>query len=465
MINTEALAGVADAMATALGFPGYRYAVVPHPIGSLDAEQVRQRAKLAAPQVLALLRGLEPDGAPRAGADGLASTRRDATTRDGAAAPRQDATTRDAAAAPRRGATTEMALAVELIEQCFEDGFSDGLPVVPPVRSLVERFLATTTRGRDEVLWAMPELDRECTVETAAVNAAMAGCRPEYFPVVLAAVDAIVDEGALVSGGGAGSSSGGGPLLVVNGPGRLTLGFNSGGNVFGPGYRANATVGRAIRLILMNAFGVRPPTLDQSLHGNPLKYTCCIAENEESSPWAPLHVDLGYDPGQTTVSALWVRSVEHVDNRRTTDATHLLNDIADTMGRSGATTRQQWRQCVVLGPMHAKTIAAAGMTKQDVKAYLAGHAGKRQSELARVGKQGFAQGQASAREEGMPPQALVPARPGEVPVVGDEFVLTVADPANVLVVVAGGTHVEVSSVLQPFTGGWKVPGSAAVGQR
>ena len=430
-------------MATALGFPGYRYAVVAHPIGSLGPDELRAQAKVAAPQVLEILRGAgvaRPSGEP-AGTAGAAPV-------DG---PR-----------PRTGASAEEAAAAELIERCFEDGFTDGLPVVPPLRSLVERFLATSERERDDVLWAMPELDRQCTIETAAVNAVMAGCRPEHFPVVLAAAEAIVDEGALVSGGGAGSSSGGGPLLVVNGPARHALGFNGAGNVFGPGYRANATVGRAIRLMLMNAFGVRPPTLDQSLHGNPLKYACCIAENEEASPWAPLHVDLGFAAEATTVSALWVRSVEQVDNRRSTDPTHLLNDLADTMARSGATTRQQWRQCVVLGPMHAATIARAGMSKDDVKAYLAGHAGKLQSELARVGKEGIAQGQASAREEGQPAQVRLPARPGAVAVPGDEFVLTVPDPANILVVVAGGTHVEVSSVLQPFTGGWKVPGIAQV---
>ena len=354
---------------------------------------------------------------------------------------------------------------VELLESCYERGFTDGLPVFPPVSSLVDRFLATTSRDRSELAWAMPELDRFCTVETAAINAAMAGCRPEYFPVVLAAIDAIVEEGSLVSGGGAGSSSGGGPLLVVNGPARHQLGFNAGGNLFGPGYRANATVGRAIRLMLMNAFGIRPPTLDQSLHGNPLKYTCCIAENEEASPWAPLHVDLGLEPSASTVSALWVRSVEQIDNRRTTDARVLLDDIADTMARAGATTRQQWRQCVVVGPMHAEMIAKGGFSKDDVKSYLATHAGKLLSELSRVGKHASTHGMASARELAAPARVTLPARPGSEPVPGDDFVLTVADPANVLVVVAGGTHVEVSSVLQPFTGGWKVPGVGLVRER
>lgn len=360
--------------------------------------------------------------------------------------------------------TLELDAVISLLESCFEHGFTDGLPVIPPVPSLVERFLEHTERRRDELAWTMPEIDRACTVELAAVNAAMAGCRPEYFPVVLAAIDAIVDEGALVSGGGAGSSSGGGALLVVNGPTRQALGFNSGRNLFGPGFRANATVGRAIRLMIMNCFGIRPETIDQSLHGNPLKYTCCIAENEEASPWPPLHVDLGYEPAQSAVSALWVRSVEQIDNRGTTDAECILNDIADTMARTGATTRQQWRQCVVLGPMHARMIADAGYDKNDVKAYLAGHAGKLSSERVLVGKgaSGVGDATASARELAAPSRVTVPARPGFDPVPDDEFVLTVPDPANILVVVSGGEHVEVSSVLQPFTGGWRVPGSAAV---
>jgi hypothetical protein len=218
---------------------------------------------------------------------------------------------------------------VGAIEGCFDRGWTDGLPVVPPVAGLVARFLEETERAPSEVVWRMEQVRRGCTVEFAAVNAVMAGCRPEYFPVVLAALEAVVDEGWPAAGGWQ-STTGGGPLLVVNGPVRGELGFNSGGNVFGPGFRANATVGRAIRLIIMNAYGVRPHELDQSTQGMPGKFTLCIAENEEESPWEPLHVELGYDASESTVSAVHTRGLDFVDNRNTGDPEQVLNDIADT---------------------------------------------------------------------------------------------------------------------------------------
>jgi hypothetical protein len=231
---------------------------------------------------------------------------------------------------------------LQSVEDCFEKGWTDGLPVVPPVRGLVQQFLAHTDRKPDEVIWHMPQVHRGCTVEIAAINAAMAGCRPEYFPVVLAALEATVDEGWPGNGGWQ-STTGGGPLLVVNGPVRHELGFNMKGNVLGPGFRPNATVGRAMRLIIMNAYGIRPHELDQATQGTPGKYSLCIAENEEDSPWEPLHVELGHSPDVSTVSALHTRSTEHIDNRNTGDAKAILNDIADTTSRIGAMTRR-WRR-------------------------------------------------------------------------------------------------------------------------
>jgi len=323
--------------------------------------------------------------------------------------------------------------------------------VVPPTPGLVDRFLAETRRAPDELIWRMPQLHRSCTVGLAAVNAAMAGCRPEYFPVVLAALEATVDEGWPGTGGWQ-STTGGGPIHIVNGPVRARLGFNSTGNVLGPGFRANATVGRAIRLIIMNVYGIRPHELDQSTQGTPGKYSLCIAENEEESPWDPLHVDLGYRLEESTVSAMHVRSCEFVDNRHTAKAEHLLCDIADTIVRSGAILGRRLRSLVVLGPEHAQAIAAQGFSKGDVRSYLVEQATRRLADLGRAGKDGVNR----TWQGGM-------AHPGADPVEnGDERVGFIQGPDELVVVVAGARNAGVSTVCTPLGFPPHVPGRALV---
>ena len=175
--------------------------------------------------------------------------------------------------------TAEWNDAVTAMERCYELGWTDGLPVVPPTLERVEEFMDFAERSPDEVLGSIPERRREVTVAKTAANAVMAGCLPEYFPVVLAATEAMLDpEFNLI----APSSSQGGAavLVVVNGPAVGELGMNSGANIFGPGNRANATIGRAIRLILMNACASIPGLFDRTVIGHPGKYTYCIAENE-----------------------------------------------------------------------------------------------------------------------------------------------------------------------------------------
>ena len=171
----------------------------------------------------------------------------------------------------------------ELVEYCYAQGWTDGLPVVPPVQELVDEFLAQTDREPDEVLMVQEHLDRSCNVRQAAINAVMAGCRPEYFPVLLAVMDAF-DASGIARSGLMQSTTGQAEIIIVNGPIRGRLGFNSTNNIFGPGDRANATVGRALRLVVMNVLGIRPHEFDQSTQGTSAKYACCIAENEEDSP-------------------------------------------------------------------------------------------------------------------------------------------------------------------------------------
>jgi hypothetical protein len=331
------------------------------------------------------------------------------------------------------------------IEHCYERGWTDGLPVVPVSEPLLERFLAQTARDRREVIGRMDHLGRECTVELAAINAAMAGCLPEHFPVVLAVWDALMRERS-ATGGGWQSTSGPAPLIVVNGPIRQELGFNSTGGVFGPGFRANATVARAIGLIVRNAFGIVPHVLEQATQGIPGRWSICIGENEEESPWQPLCVDGGVPAGTSAVSATLIRTSEFVDNRHTQDPEHVLQDVANTIARPGALIFADTSAGVVLCPEHAQLLAGAGYAKADVVAWLVEHCGVRQSELRRAGKDGV---DGRVRHAGA--------------TTGDEFIRVLPSPGHVLVAVAGARNAAISMVVRTF-GVWSgaaVPVEAA----
>jgi hypothetical protein len=335
------------------------------------------------------------------------------------------------------GADLDPDTAQAAIEHCYEQGWSDGLPLVPASRPLVDRFLATVDRRPDEVIGRLPQLDRVVTVELAAINAAMAGCRPEYFPVVLAAWDALMRERS-TGGGGWQSTSGPAPLIIVNGPVRDELGFNKAGGVFGPGFRANATVPRAIGLIVRNVFGIHPHVLEQATQGLPGRWSICVAENEEESPWEPLAVEGGVPAGTSAVSATLLRTSEFVDNRHTSSAEQLLADFADTISRTGAWIFRHAGAGIVFCPEHAQLLAGAGYSRADVRAWLAEHCGRTVSDLARVGKDGLgdngvrhARGE---RPEGFDP--LLPSGARE----------------NLLIAVAGARNAGISMVVRLFSG-------------
>ncbi|EHR52201.1 hypothetical protein SacmaDRAFT_4005 [Saccharomonospora marina XMU15] len=318
------------------------------------------------------------------------------------------------------------------IEHAYAQGWTDGLPVVPVTASMVEEFLAHTPRARDEVIAALPHLKRQCTVEQAAVNAALAGCRPEYLPVVLAAWDALGQD--RVSGAAWQSTSGPAPLLIVNGPIRQELGINSKGGVFGPGFRANATIARAVGLIVRNVLGVRPQELEQATQGVPGRWSLCIGENEEDSPWEPLSVELGRPEGTNTVTALLLRTCEFVDNRHTTDAERVLWDLADTIWRTGAAIGRHSSAGLVLSVEHAQQLADAGFSKADVQRWLYEHCVRSHADLERAGK-------GLGDQEG----------PGI-----DEYGLhMLPSPEQLLVMVAGARNAAISMVVRPFGfGGW-----------
>lgn len=276
----------------------------------------------------------------------------------------------------------------EAIEYCYEQGWTDGLPVVPATQELVDRFLEYSSVPKDDVIAVVEGTDLHCTVEMAALNAVMAGCRPEYFPVVLAVMDAINHE-PLGNGTGWQSTSGPAPLILINGKVRRELGFNSDGGVFGPGFRPNATVARTVGLIVRNVLRMEPNVLDQGTQGVPGRWSICFGETEEESPWEPLSVERGLAPGESAASATLIRTVEFIDNRVTQDAEEILWDFSDTISRTGALLGARTSIGICFGLEHAQTIGDGGFSKADVKAWLAEHCARPTQDFVRAGKGGF----------------------------------------------------------------------------
>ena len=188
------------------------------------------------------------------------------------------------------------------IEACYARGWSDGLPVVPPTEAKVYEMLQGTSRSPDEVLGLVPSDYAPCTIEKVAVNAVMAGCLPEYLPVVITAMEAVLDEQFLLHGVLA-STRFVSPVLIVNGPIARQIGMNAKGNALGQGNRANSTIGRAVQLAIRNIGGGRPGGIDRATLGNPGKHTYCFAEDEEGSAFTPLTADRGFAAGTNTVTA------------------------------------------------------------------------------------------------------------------------------------------------------------------
>ena len=269
------------------------------------------------------------------------------------------------------------------IETCYAKGWTDGLPVVPPTEPLVHAMLAAGPWKPEDVLLHEPVRDRAVTADKAAINAVMAGCLPEYFPVVGAALQAIGDSSFMLHGPA--TSTGGAALMViVNGPLRERLGFNAKTNLFGPGYRANATIGRSLRLVLLNCLECRPGVLDKSTQGWPGKYSLCFAEDEASSPWEPLHVSRGFAAGQSTVTVFAAESGHNVLSHGTADPEQLLTCFADAMAGLGSLS--PGRTVIVFAPEHARHLHTAGWSRSRTQQWLYDHAWRPLADLKRGGK-------------------------------------------------------------------------------
>ena len=316
-------------------------------------------------------------------------------------------------------------------ELCYELGWTDGLPVLPPTDYRVAQFLEFVGRQAGEVVGEIPERRRQVTVGKVAANAVMAGCRPEYLPVVLAATEAMLaPEFNLV---GPSSSLGGAAVLViVNGPVVEGLGINARNNLYGPGNRANATIGRAIRLILMNACAAIPGLFDRSVIGHPGKYTYCIAEAESETHWTPLHVERGFPRSQSAVTVFAAEGPRQV--RATGDPEAILYSIADVASALGTSLStagsvgdraQGVRQGQIAVTIAGNSRLWQSWSKQDVRNYLHPRIRRSVADLKR------------ARVFAEPVQPSDEAR----------YVSLVPEPKDILLVFAGGEESNNSSVV------------------
>ena len=332
------------------------------------------------------------------------------------------------ATAYERSSLVEASDTIEAIEECYRLGWSDGLPVVPPADYKVQEMLRYVEMTGEEELLSLEMRRRVLTSENAAANAVMAGCLPEYFPVLVTTLQTLEEEKNFVHMASASTSS---PaiLMIVNGPIRNQIGVNSKDGLFGPGFRANACLGRAIRLCFMNGFDARPGILDRGTLGNPSKYTLCIAENEEDSPWGALHVSRGFQPEDSCVTVGVAYNPITVNNRYGHTGESILASLADTLKSASLASQFPGQWVIVIGPEHALTLQGDGWTRGDIQGYLMEHATRPLAELIRLG---VAQG---------------PEKPGD-----DQLVLRCSrDPEDILLVMGGGTGGRNSAIIDTYS--------------
>ena len=269
---------------------------------------------------------------------------------------------------PIRARKIEIGIQDDEFEFMFDQGFSDGLPVIPPTAERVVRMLTGTSRDPQDVVAVMPPNMGEVTVEKIAINCVLAGCKPEYMPVVIAAVEAIATDDYNIHGVMA-TTMGASPVLVVNGPIRKRIGMNMGIGALGQGNRANATIGRAVRLVVRNIGGAVPGGTERSTLGNPMKFTMCFAEWEERSNWDPLHVERGFDAEDSVVTAFTMSSGPVL----TADESSLHGDllagtIAQCVQTILAPKAYGVTDClIVVSPEHVDTFSRDEYQKADIR--------------------------------------------------------------------------------------------------
>jgi hypothetical protein len=331
-----------------------------------------------------------------------------------------------------------VALAGDEFEFFFDKPWSDGLPVVIPTEERIAHMLGGTGRDPEEIMGEVPPANEPASVRAVAIHAVMAGCLPGYLPVVLGGLEAILEEPFNMNGIQATMHSCA-PLMVVNGPLGKKIGLHGGSGCFGPGFRANATIGRAIRLMLMNLGAGIPGVTSMSTFSQPSRYTFCIRENEEDSPWEPLSVSRGHRVEENVLTAAAVENPKLVFDDMSSAPEPVLIGVADAMGHLGGMNALRRSDMVVaISPDHAKICADAGWSKADVHKWLCEKAGKTLGEL----KSG-----AGYNDE------RIMDLPFEVDLHDDSaFVPTMKAPEDLIVIVAGGIPGPISAVMAGWNG-------------
>lgn len=258
----------------------------------------------------------------------------------------------------------------DAIERIFELGWTDGLPVVPPTPAKVAAMLAAVGASDADVIGAVPARRRIVTAGIAAANAVMAGCRPEYFRLVLTALEAALDP-AFNLNTVATSTGGAGICIIVSGPMAASIGMNARHNMLGTGNRANATIGRAVRLTVANALGAKTGKLDATSIGHPGKFTLCFAQDPPPAPWLPLQVEQGYSAEDTTVTVIATEGPRQVANQLSEDPEDVLLSFVAHMKTASTFISGKGGQCVVvLGHEHALAVRQAGWTQRRAREFL-----------------------------------------------------------------------------------------------
>lgn len=315
----------------------------------------------------------------------------------------------------------------------YEKGWTDGLPVYPPTAAAVTSMLRYTDRDRDEVVAIMPPQNGAATVEKIAINAVMAGCRPEYLPVLITAIECMAQPEYNLYGRQT-TTHPGAHLLIVNGPIRHELEVNCKQNVFGQGWRANATLGRALRLILINIAGNKPGVTDMATHGHPGQYSYCMGEDEEGSPWAAFHVERGLAPDTSAVTMLCAEAPHNINDQVSKTPEMYLGSAASTMATLGGNglyrSGLRGEQGLVITSESAQWIAEFGWTKNDVRTFIFANARQPVRDLRNRGAWGKS-----------PLPTFIDAHDDDalVPIVGR--------PENILVLVAGGHQRHMNALL------------------
>jgi len=267
----------------------------------------------------------------------------------------------------------------------LEKAWSDGLPVVTPTEERVQRMLTGTRRDPDELVGPIPPAMEPATVRTVAIHALMAGCKPEYLPVVLGGLRLMLLETFNLNGV-QGTMHGVAPLMIVNGPYANEIGLHGGNGCFGPGFRANASIGRAIRLMLLNLGGGIPGVGSATVFSTPLRYTACLTENVEKSPWETLAVSRGYAPEANVITCAMVESPRLCYDDASQSPERLLTGIADSMaGLSSWNMHVRSDMLVAMSPEQATICARAGLSRHDVHRRLMQIAGRTVGDLKRGG--------------------------------------------------------------------------------